>query len=99
MRRAIKECIVYSLFLQPLMSTDNKSLFHVPSEEAGGEFLQRVRCVPWRSGGRNHSETCLGCIVSCTTVSRCSLNCVRSTSLRRVVLKAVRVLAASYLRR
>src|SRR5438105_15848076 len=49
--------------------------------------------------GRNHSETWLGCIVSGTTATRCSLNCVSSTSLRRVALKAATVRAASYLQR
>src|SRR6266568_6927251 len=51
------------------------------------------------SGGRNHSETWEGCIVSWTTATNCSLNCSKSTSLRNVALKVARVRAASYLRR
>src|SRR6266567_4442118 len=51
------------------------------------------------SGGRNHSETWDGCIVSCTTACNCSRSWSRSTSWRKVVLKAARVLTASYLRR
>ncbi len=52
-----------------------------------------------RPDERNHSETCAGCIVSCTTLSSCSRNWPRSTSLRNVALNASKVLAASYLRR
>ena len=57
--------------------------------------------VPFLSGvvGRSQREICAGCIVSCTTVTSRSRNSSRSTSLRRVALKAVSVLAASYLRR
>src|SRR5437879_4391940 len=52
----------------------------------------------WWSLG-NHNETCVGCIVSCTTATNCSRNWSRSTSLRSVALKAATTLAASYLRR
>src|SRR5215469_13331892 len=74
------------------------SPFQFPSEETGGMALQGVR---WMScaGGRNHSETCAGCIVSCTTATNCSRNSVKSTSVRSVSLKAAKTLAASYLRR
>ena len=34
------------------------------------------------------SETCVGCMVSWTTASRCSVKCSRSTSCCRVALKA-----------
>src|SRR2546421_3683252 len=51
------------------------------------------------SGGHNHSETCVGCMVSSTTATNCSLNCSKSTSVRNVALKAARVLAALYFRR
>src|SRR5258708_4456553 len=51
------------------------------------------------SGGRNHSETWEGCIVSSTTATSCSRNWCKSTSLRNVALKAARVRAASYFRR
>src|SRR5215469_985597 len=52
-----------------------------------------------RSHLRTHKEICAGCIVSCTTTSTRSRNWSRSTSWRKVALKAARVLAASYLRR
>src|SRR6266571_1845576 len=48
---------------------------------------------------RNQSETCAGCIVSCTTATRCSLNEFKSTSSRNVELKFAMILAASYLLR
>src|SRR5712691_4902641 len=57
-----------------------------------------VGFLSWLAG-RNHSETCVGCIVSSTTDSRCSCNWYKSTSLRKATLKAARVRAASYLRR
>ena len=40
------------------------SPLHLPSEETGGVALQGARCDPSCSGGRNHSERCVGCIVS-----------------------------------
>src|SRR2546423_2939611 len=46
--------------------------------------------------GSNQSETWEGCIVSCTTVTTCSRNCSKSTSARRVELKASIVFCASY---
>lgn len=63
-----------------------------PREGAGAQ----VRDFPsyWVLRGRR--ETCVGCIVSWTTATRCSLNWFRSSSLRRVALKAARVRAASY---
>src|SRR6266446_1654581 len=74
------------------------NLFH-HIQGAGGVLLQ----VAWGflSGavGRNQSETWEGCMVSCTTATRCSLSVARSTSLRRVALNASTVRAASYLRR
>src|SRR5260221_1452101 len=54
---------------------------------------------PDGGGVRNHSETCVGSIVSCTTASKCSRNCSRSTSWCKVALKAATTFAASYLRR
>src|SRR2546430_3168599 len=59
----------------------------------------RVVCFSCHCCGRSHSETCIGCIVSCTTVSSRSLNWLKSTSLCRVAAKVSRVFAASYLRR
>src|SRR5712691_131841 len=44
-----------------------------------------VQFFSWLAG-RNHKETYTGCIVSSTTATRCSLNWVRSTSLRSVAL-------------
>ena len=38
---------------------------HLASGETGGLVFQGARCFPSCSGGRNHSETCEGCIVSC----------------------------------
>src|SRR6266700_1064635 len=74
------------------------SPLHLPSEGTG-VALQGARCFPPCSDGRNHSETLAGCIVSCTTASNCSRNWSRSTSWRKVALKAATVLVASYLRR
>jgi hypothetical protein len=54
---------------------------------------------PFCSGGRNQSETWLGCIVSWTTATNSSRNWFKSTSSRNVALKVARVRAASYLRR
>jgi hypothetical protein len=53
---------------------------HLSSEEPGGVALQGARCVSSCSGGRNHSETKVGCIVSWTTATNCSRNWERSTS-------------------
>src|SRR5690242_11929514 len=39
----------------------------------------------------NQSERCVGCMVSSTTATRCSLKVVRSTSLRKVALKDAKV--------
>ncbi len=75
------------------------SPLHLPSEEPGGLALQGARSVLSCSGGRSQSETCAGCIVSCTTASKSSRNWFRSTSLRKVALKAATVLAALYLLR
>jgi hypothetical protein len=49
--------------------------------------------------GRNHKETCAGCIVSLTTPTRSSLNASRSVSFLSLAEKASRVFAASYLLR
>src|SRR5260221_12216795 len=73
------------------------SPLHLPSEEPG-VALQGARCFRC-SGGRNQSETCAGCIVSCTTASKCSRNWSRSTSWRKAALKPAKTFAASYLRR
>src|SRR5262249_18021134 len=51
------------------------------------------------SGGRSQSETCAGCIVSCTTASRSACNCPSSTCWRKPVPKLASVFSASYLRR
>src|SRR5215467_1274544 len=75
------------------------SPLHFSSEEPGGVALQVARCFSSWSGGRNHSETCAGCIVSCTTPSKCSRNWFKSTSWRKVALKAATTFTASYLRR
>src|SRR5260370_39333707 len=63
------------------------SPLHLSSEEPGGVALQGARCVRSCAGGRNHSETCTGCIVSCTTASNCSRNWSRSTSWPKGALK------------
>src|SRR6266571_661002 len=75
------------------------SPLHFPSEETGELDLQGARCVPSCSGGRNHNETWEGCIVSWTTTTKSSCSCSKSTSWRKVALKAARVRSASYLRR
>src|SRR5258708_32715655 len=75
------------------------SPLHLSSEEPGGVALQGARSVRSCAGGRNHSETCTGCIAACTPASNCSRNWSRSTPWRRVALKAATVLAASYLLR
>src|SRR5258706_539327 len=85
--------------LEMRMSQEPLSPLHLPSEEPGGVALQGARCFPSCADGRNHNETYAGCIVSWTTPSKCSRNCVSSTSLRSVALKASNVLTASYLRR
>src|SRR5947209_3191648 len=72
---------------------------HSPSEEPGELALQGASFFPSCAGGRTHSETKVGCIVSCTTATSCSLNWLKSTSLRSVTLKASSVRTASYLRR
>src|SRR5436305_2114183 len=62
-----------------------------------GRFLSSNGCAAHPSGhlpGGNHSETCVGCIVSCTTASNCSRNWLKSTSLRRVALKVAYVPSA-----
>ncbi len=65
---------------EPCLKTANAdepgtlSPLHFPSEEAGGVLLQAVCCFLSGLAGGSHSETWLGCIVSCTTVIRCSLN-------------------------
>src|SRR5215208_3284434 len=63
--------------------------------------LRRSPGKPHRflSGGRNHNETCVGCIVSLTTSTRSSATLSRSTSLRSLTLNACRVVAISYFRR
>src|SRR6266480_5135963 len=66
------------------------------SEGTEGVTFHGICC--W-AGGRNHSETDAGCMVSWTTFVRCSLKVARSTSWRKVALKASNVRAASYLRR
>jgi hypothetical protein len=54
-------------------------------------------CLPFAPGwGRNHSETCVGCIVPLTTVTRSSLRASRSVSWLSVAEKASRVFLASY---
>jgi hypothetical protein len=69
------------------------------AQGAGGGLLQAVGCLLAGLAGGNQSETWEGCMVSVTTATNFSLNCSKSTSLRKVVLKASNVLAASYLRR
>ncbi len=93
---------------RPLRS---KAVVPIPVFEQAFEILpsRSHECLtvhyPWvfgflsLSGLCNQSETCVGCIVSCTTASKCSLNCCKSTSLRSAALNAARVRAASYLRR
>ena len=69
-----------------------------PSATGGDTYslvLDLLSCL----SSRNQSETWLGCMVSWTTATRCSRSWFKSTSSRRVVLKAARVRAASYLRR
>jgi hypothetical protein len=56
-----------------------------------------ISCSPFASGsGRNHSETCVGCIVSLTTPTKSSLKASRSVSSRILAEKASRVFLASY---
>ena len=93
--------IVAALF-QPLrrrMESHHLSSLASSPEGTEGVALHGIRWFPWCAGGRSYSETCTGCIVSSTMPSNCSLNCSKSTSLRKVTLKAASVLAASYLRR
>ncbi len=53
--------------------------------------------LPFASvSGRNHSETCAGCIVLLTTATRSSLRASRSVSWLSVAEKASRVFLASY---
>src|SRR5215211_6262098 len=49
-----------------------------------------------RVSGRNHSETCAGCMVSLTTSTRSLLRDSRSVSFFNLVEKASRVFLASY---
>jgi hypothetical protein len=72
--------------------------------ETAGEYEgQRHRlssCSSFASvSGRNHSETCVGCIVPLTTVKRSSLKASRSVSWFSVAEKASNVFLASYLLR
>src|SRR5262249_60937193 len=46
-------------------------------------------------GPRSQSETCVGCIVSCTTASSCTCSWFTSTSVRRIAPKVASVLPAS----
>src|SRR5258708_4877376 len=81
------------------MESHHPSSLTSSSEGTEEVALHRARWFPWCAGGRNHSETCVGCMVSWTTATNWSLNCSRSTSLRSVALKAASTRAASYLRR
>jgi hypothetical protein len=54
-------------------------------------------CSPFGAvAGRNHTDTCAGCIVSFTTPSRSILRASRSVSFFNLVEKASRVFLASY---
>src|SRR2546423_14677946 len=66
---------------------------------AGGGLLQAVGCLLAGLAGGNQSQTWVGCMVWGATATNSSLNCSKSTSWRKVALKASNVLAASYLRR
>src|SRR6266566_3479004 len=68
-------------------------------EEAGGVSIKEDCCLLTGTRGFNQSETCAGCIVSCTMLIKWPLNWFKSTSLRNVALKAASVRAASYLLR
>jgi hypothetical protein len=52
-------------------------------------------CSPFGAvAGRNHTDTCAGCIVSLTTPTRSLLRASRSVSLRSLAEKASRVFLA-----
>jgi hypothetical protein len=72
-------------------------------ETAGKYEGQRHRltiCSTFASvSGRNHSETCVGCIVALTTLTRSSLKASRSVSWFSMAEKASNVFLASYLLR
>ena len=69
---------------------------HVIGSFYGAEWVSGLLSWPLL---RSHRKTCAGCMVSSTTVSKCSLNWPRSTSSRSAALKVASVRAASYLLR
>ena len=58
-------------------------------EETGADTNTSVFGLLRCASLRNQSETCVGCIVSSITASRCSRNWLKSTSLRKVALNEV----------
>ena len=68
-----------------------------PSTHSDEQGFRYSACSPSEAlSGRNHKETCAGCIVSLTTPTRSLLSAFRSVSSLSLVEKASRVFAASY---
>jgi hypothetical protein len=59
-----------------------------------GELPNPLPIPAASESGRNHKETCAGCIVSLTTPTRSSLRASRSVSLRSVAERISRVFLA-----